>query len=146
MQTSKAEPTQETELSVLKEILRWVKFSAMKEVRSILASALDDEQKRTTYQLSDGTKGIVEIGKLVGIKSTATIFKMWKQWAKIGLGEYIPAKGGNRFTRSFDLNDFGMEVNSQVPETEEGTNEQSEPISASPKLEEFQHPSGEGKE
>jgi hypothetical protein len=103
----------ETELSVLKEILRWVKFSGMKEVKTILTSALDTDQKRTVYQMSDGSKGIADIGKAVGIKSTATVFKFWKQWTKLGLGESIPVKGGERFKRSFDLRDFGFDV--QVP-------------------------------
>jgi hypothetical protein len=124
---------QETELSVLKDILRWVKFSGMKEVRGILASALDSDQKRAVYQMSDGSKGIVDIGKAVGIKSTATIFKLWKHWTRLGLGESIPVPGGQRFKRSFDLEDFGIEV--QVPgetsASEEGSqSNQVEPLGA----------------
>lgn len=113
----------ETELGVLKEILRWVKFSGMKEVRGILTSALDSDQKRIVYQLSDGSKGIIEIGKAVGIKSTATIFKLWKQWTRQGLGESIPVPGGQRFKRSFDLEDFGfnVEVPGEQPESEQGS-------------------------
>ena len=103
-------PDQETELSVLKEILKWVKFTGMKEVRGILTTTLNDEQKRNVYQLSDGTKGIVEIGQIVGIKGTTNIFNLWKQWTKMGLGESVPVKGGSRFKRSFDLEDFGIEV------------------------------------
>jgi hypothetical protein len=103
----------ETELSVLKEILRWVKFSGMKEVKAILTSALDTDHKRTVYQMSDGSKAIADIGKAVGIKSSSTIFKLWKQWLKLGLGESIPVKGGDRFKRSFDLEDFGFDV--QMP-------------------------------
>lgn len=104
---------QETELGVLKEILRWVKFSGMKEVKTILTSALDTDQKRTVYQMSDGSKGIIDIGKAVGIKSTATIFRFWKQWTKLGLGDSIPVAGGQRFRRSFDLEDFGFDVQVQ---------------------------------
>lgn len=113
--------SQETELTVLKEILRWVKFSGMKEVKGILSAALDTEQKITVYQLSDGSKGIVDIGKAVGIKSTATIFSYWKQWMKLGLGESIPVPGGQRFKRSFDLEDFGFEV--QIPSESAGASQ-----------------------
>lgn len=112
---------QETELSVLKEILRWVKFSGMKEVKTILTSALDSDQKRIVYQMSDGSKGIIEIGKAVGIKSTATIFKFWKQWTKLGLGESVRVPGGQRFKRSFDLEDFGFDA--QVPGGKAGPQE-----------------------
>lgn len=132
---------EETELGVLKEILKWVKFSGAKEVRSILTSTLDDEQKRSVYQLSDGTKGIVEIGKLVGIRSTATIYKMWKQWAKMGLGESVPVMGGTRFKRSFDLEDFGLETNVQGSVEEVKVDQQLKPRTG---LEEFQPPVGEG--
>ncbi len=135
-------PVLETELGVLKEILKWVKFAGMNEVRNILTSTLDDEQKRTVYQLSDGTKGIVEIGKIVGIKGTASIFKLWKQWAKMGLGESVPVMGGTRFKRAFDLEDFGL--TGKAPEAEEPAVEKSELDSS--KLEEFQQTSGENKE
>ena len=121
MPTSRAEPPEETELSVLKEILRWVKFSGMKEVKGILSSALDTEQRITVYQMSDGSRGIVDIGKAVGIKSTATIFNYWKQWMKLGLGESVPVAGGQRFKRSFDLADFGFDVN--IPGEKSSTDE-----------------------
>lgn len=102
--------SEETELSVLKEILKWTKFSGMRETKAVLESALNDDKKRAAYQLSDGTRGTVEVGKLVGIGSTATIFKLWKSWRKLGLGEHIAVKGGERFKRSFDLEEFGIEV------------------------------------
>ena len=54
--SSNEKSTKETELDVLKEILRWVKFSGMKEVRGILTSVLDDEQERNVYQLRASPK------------------------------------------------------------------------------------------
>jgi hypothetical protein len=95
---------------LLKEILKWIKFAGMKEVKNTLVSVLDNEQKRLVYHLSDGTRGIVEIAKLAGIGSTSTVFDMWQAWLKLSLGESIPVKGGSRFKRSFDLEDFGIEV------------------------------------
>lgn len=109
--TMKQTEEQETELSVLKEILRWMKISGMKQVKSLLAETLPDETKRIVYQLSDGTRGITELMKLSGIKSTATIYKMWKQWMLIGIGEAISVSGGQRFSRFFSLDDFGIDVN-----------------------------------
>jgi hypothetical protein len=135
-------PDRETELSVLKEILKWVKFTGMKEVRDILMTTLDDEQERNVYQLSDGTKGIVEIGKIVGIKSpTTTIFNMWKQWTNMGLGEPVPVKGGSRFKRSFDLEDFGIEVSLKATNEKVEADQKAEAKSLA--LTEFQQSSGE---
>jgi hypothetical protein len=60
--------------------------------------------------LSDGTRGTVEIAKITNIGSTKTIFDFWQAWSKQGLGESIPVKGGSRFKRSFDLEDFGIAI------------------------------------
>jgi hypothetical protein len=109
---------------VLKEILKWIKFGAMPQVKATLIQTLDSEQKKLVYHLSDGTKGIVEIGKISGIKSTSTIFNYWKLWEKQNLGRKIPVVGGERFKRDFDLEEFGIIVNSpQKNENEtKGTN------------------------
>lgn len=95
---------------LLKEILKWIKFAGMKEVKGTLSSVIDSDQKKVVYQLSDGTRGTVEIAKLAGIGSNRTVADMWQIWLKFGLGESIPVKGGMRFKRSFDLTDFGIEV------------------------------------
>lgn len=95
---------------ILREILKWIKFSGMKEVKAILLSSLDTEQKKLVYHLSDGTRGTVEVAKTANVGSTKTIFEMWQIWLKQGLGESIPVRGGSRFKRSFDLDDFGIAI------------------------------------
>ena len=95
---------------LLTEILKWIKFAGMKEVKEVLNSVLDTDQKKLVYQLSDGSKGMIEVGKAAGISSTATISKYWKSWLKLGLGENVSVKGGERFRRAFDLEDFGIGV------------------------------------
>lgn len=102
------EESEQTRL--LREILKWIKFAGMKEVKNTLVSILDTEQKRLVYHLSDGTRGTVKIAKLAGIGSNRTVFDMWQTWLKLGLGENIPVRGGSRLRRSFDLEDFGIEV------------------------------------
>lgn len=82
----------------------------MKEVKNTLADALDTDVKKLVYQKSDGAHGLVELAKLAGFGSNSTIANMWEAWLKLNLGESIPAKGGSRFKRSFDLEDFGIEV------------------------------------
>lgn len=103
--------TQDNEqIQLLREILKWIRFAGMKGVKETLGSVLDTDQKKLVYQLSDGSRGIVEIGKATGIRSTATISKYWKSWLKMGLGENISVKGGERFKRDFDLEDLGFEL------------------------------------
>jgi hypothetical protein len=105
---SKDNSSEQTRL--LSEILKWIKFAGIKEVKSTLMSALDSDAKKLIYQKSDGTQGSVELAKLVSIKSNRTVADMWDVWLRLNIGESIPAKGGSRFKRSFDLNDFGIEV------------------------------------
>lgn len=102
------EENEQTKL--LKEILKWIKFSGMRELKNTLVSILDSEQKRLVFHLSDGTRGTVEIAKIAGVGSNKTVYDMWQAWLKLGLGESIPVRGGSRFKRSFDLEDFGIEV------------------------------------
>ena len=95
---------------LLREILKWIKFAGIKEVKVVLLSSLNTEQKKIAYYLSDGTRGTLEIAKMTNIASTRTIFDLWEGWIKQGLGESIPVKGGSRFKRSFDLEDFGIAI------------------------------------
>ncbi len=94
---------------ILREILKWVRFSAMGELKATLTSALDNDQLKLLYELSDGTRGTVELGKLVGL-SNSKVFDLWQTWLRQGLGETIPVKGGNRFKRTFDIEDFGLKT------------------------------------
>ncbi len=113
MSNSESEQTK-----ILREILKWVKFAGIKEVKAILVDSLDTEQKKFAYYLSDGTRGTVEVAKTANIGSTRTVFDMWQAWLKQGLGESIPVKGGSRFKRSFDLEDFGIVVPQSISKPE----------------------------
>ncbi|MCW4002616.1 MAG: hypothetical protein NWE95_01710 [Candidatus Bathyarchaeota archaeon] len=113
MNTDESEQTR-----LLREILKWIKFAGAKEVKTILLSALNTEQKRLVYHLSDGTRGTVEVAKIAKVGSTGTIFDMWQTWIKQGLGESIPVKGGSRFKRSFDLDEFGIPTPEYAPKQE----------------------------
>lgn len=109
---------QETEqVTLLREILKWTKFSGMKGVKEVLDNAVNTDQKKIVYQLSDGSKSSVEIGGLAKC-SDKTVRNYWKVWLKQALGDTIGVRGGDRFKRAFDLEEFGIEV--QVPESATG--------------------------
>jgi hypothetical protein len=102
---------------VLKEILKWIKFSGVKQVKATLEEILDTDQKKLAYQLSDRTRTTREVAGLAGFGSKTTVADMWKAWYRLGLGETISVRGGDRFMRSFDLTDFGIPVpKSKVPQ------------------------------
>lgn len=94
---------------ILKEILKWIKFAGAKEVKSVLLATLDSEQKRLIYHLSDGDKGSLEIAEAAGI-SDRTVRRFWASWARNGIVETLRVRGGERYKKSFELEDFGIEV------------------------------------
>ncbi len=100
---------------VLREILKWVRFAGIKEVKAVLETSLDTEQKRAAYHVSDGSRGTREVASKAGYGSKSTIEVLWKKWRRLGLGESYPVMGGGeRFRRSFDLEDFEIEVPKSV--------------------------------
>jgi hypothetical protein len=100
-----SEQNEQTE--ILREILKWQRFAGFREVKSVLESILNTPEKKLAYQLSDGTRGTREVIQQSGLKSD--ISKMWKEWRKQGLGETVSVQRGERFKRSFNLEDFGIE-------------------------------------
>lgn len=94
---------------ILKEILKWIKFAGAKEVKNVLLATLDTEQKRLIYHLSDGDHGSLEIAKGAGTSDT-TVRRNWASWARQGIVEPLKVRGGERYKKSFELEDFGIEV------------------------------------
>ncbi|MDG6934345.1 MAG: hypothetical protein JRN68_06570 [Nitrososphaerota archaeon] len=99
---------------LLAEILKWTKFMGADKVRSVLASTLDTEQKLLIYHLSDGNRGAVEIASLAKT-SDRTVRRYWESWARVGIVDAIKVRGGDRYKKSFNVEDFGM----PPPEIEE---------------------------
>jgi hypothetical protein len=97
------------QLQVLKEILKWIRFTAAKEVKGVLTSALDTEQKKLIYHMSDGKNGAVEIARLAQT-SDRTVRRNWEAWARLGLMEAVKLGGGDRYVKSFRLEDFGIDI------------------------------------
>lgn len=94
---------------ILREILRWIKFAGAREVRNILSATLDTEQKRLIYHLSDGEKGSVEIARLAKV-GDSTVRRYWASWARQGIVESLKVRGGERYRKSFELEDFGFTI------------------------------------
>ncbi|MCL5989175.1 MAG: hypothetical protein M1166_02455 [Candidatus Thermoplasmatota archaeon] len=94
---------------LLSEILKWIKIIAAKDVKLVLSEVLDTEQKSRIYSLSDGKRGSVEIGKIVGT-SDSTVRRHWEKWKLLGIVEMINVKGGERGLASFDAENFGITI------------------------------------
>jgi len=94
---------------LLREILKWIRFSGMKEVKNVIGTTLDTEQKKWIYQLSDGQNSSYQISGKVGV-SDDTVRRYWKMWAKVGIVERLKAGKGDRHRRAFDLEELGIEI------------------------------------
>jgi len=108
--------TQRT-IELLQEILKWIKFAGAREVRTVLSNILDTEQKRLIYHLSDGEHGSIEIGKITNV-SDSTVRRCWESWSRLGIVEPIGVRGGLRYKKSFELEDFGF----TIPQIKTGKN------------------------
>ncbi len=113
--------TNEEILRTLKEMLKWLKFTGIKEVRTVMSNALETEQKRLIFHLSDGNRGIIEIGKLANVGSS-TVARYWEAWYRLGLMEPVAVQGGVRYKKSFELEDFGF----NIPQSKTGGTEPKE--------------------
>jgi len=102
---------------LLTEILKWIKFAGSKEVREVLATTLDTDQKRLIYHLSDGNRGSIEIANL-SKTSDRTVRRYWESWARQGIVDPLKVRGGERYKKSFELEDFGIRV-PEVSQTSE---------------------------
>jgi hypothetical protein len=94
---------------LLREILKWMKFAGAKEVREVLATTLDTDQKKLIYHLSDGNRGSVEIAALAKA-SDRTVRRYWESWARRGIVDATRVRGGERYGKSFDPEDFGIRI------------------------------------
>lgn len=96
-------------IEILKDILKWIKFLGINAVRDVLVNVLDNDRKKLIYHLSDGNRSSIEIAKLVGV-SDRTVRRYWVSWMRHGIVEPVRVRGGERYKKAFELEDFGMEI------------------------------------
>ena len=51
---------------LLRELLKWTRFSGIEKVKSVLVATLMDDQQRSAYQASDGSRGPREVAVIAG--------------------------------------------------------------------------------
>lgn len=96
-------------LNVLKEILKWIRFSGWTNVKQILLDTLNEPEKLVAYSLTNGDNGLDYIKDRIG-RSRGTVQRYWASWQKIGIVESINVKGGTRAKAQFNLEEFGVEI------------------------------------
>jgi Fic family protein len=92
---------------LLKEILKWIKFTGFEKVRQLLETGLDTDSKKLVYEYSNGMSS-PEIEQITGVDET-TVRDYWKEWAHLGLVE-LHSDYKKRYYRIFSLSEFGVEI------------------------------------
>lgn len=100
---------EDKKIEILQEILHWMRFLGLKEVKEILAKELDTDKKKLIYHLSDGERGSTEIGKIAKV-AHRTVSDYWASWAPLRIVEPIRVQGGGRYKKVFELEDFGIPI------------------------------------
>ncbi len=96
----------------------------MNQLQNALETTLKSPEKKLAYHLSDGKQASTKVAELSKVGSDFKVRSLWKEWRGKGLGDMVAVKGGDRFKRAFDLEDFGIEV-PKMPQTPQAMTAQS---------------------
>ena len=108
---------------ILEELLKWTKVTSIPYVKKLLIEVLQKDEHKIAYHKSDGLLNRDEIGGLINV-SGQTISNWWKSWERSGIVEMITAKGGKRGRKSFNLEDFDIQIPKMKVEQENQTTSQ----------------------
>ena len=89
---------------LLKEILKWQKIQGLSTFKSLIPILLDSKEKRSVYEMSDGTLSVKQISEKTKV-ATGTISNWWNKW----LVEGILCREGNRYIKIVSLKDMNFE-------------------------------------
>ncbi len=110
----------------LKEILKWTRFANISKLKEVLISELDSDEKKLSYDGSDGVNGLKELVDISGAPER-TIHNWWQIWFRLGLVTEAETRKG-RMMKIVSLDDAGIKVpkKSKVQAVEETVATQSQ--------------------
>jgi len=92
----------------LDRILSWTRFDNLPKLGDIISKELDDDKKKSAFELSDGTRGYRDVGKDAGIPAP-TVQTWWKRWYNVGILTPSENRKG-RLERICSLRELGIEI------------------------------------
>lgn len=95
--------------STLKEMLKWIRFTSMLDLKRVLTETLVEDGDRLVYELTDGDRSTNDVSRLSGVPAR-TVARRWQSWAKIGIVEKTEKYGGSRVKHVCSLEDIGIAV------------------------------------
>lgn len=106
--------TEDSVLSVLRDIRNWTRAASYASVKSLLESALPELKLRAAYQMLDGSATMEQV-RVSCKMSPNGLLALAQKCTSMGLMELTEDK---KRVRLFDLNDFGL----NSPEEQSGAN------------------------
>ena len=101
------EPEQSKEIvQLLRELLKWQRFTAIASLKEILTKNLDKKEKLLVYESTNGINKREDIIRETGC-SAGAISSWWMDWYAKGLVEKID---GGRYKKIISLSEIGIDL------------------------------------
>jgi hypothetical protein len=91
----------------LDKLIFWLKFNNLEAAKEYFAQVLSTDRKKEIYQLTDGSKSIADLMKLLDIKSKSMIPDLYSDWISKGILIESP-KIKDRKMKVVDLKELGL--------------------------------------
>ncbi len=103
----------EEQIQLLKEILKWIKFQNLPNLKKVLMETLNSPEKQLVYEFTDGKNSSRAVVKhLKGLSystSPGTISVYWNSWFRLGIVENV-GKGRPCYQKIVSLPDVGIDL------------------------------------
>lgn len=117
----------DTQEELLREMLKWLKFSGMQQAKEVVDDTLtyEDEQKerdyRKVYELSNGDNSQSEISEYITY-SSRTVGNWQDRWTKVGIMQQNP---DGKYEHLISLENLGLECPplTKPEDSDEGSSE-----------------------
>ncbi len=100
-------------ISVQREMLRWIKFTSVPQLKRTLETVLVSDTDRRIYEMTDGAATSRSIATALNIGKT-TVASKWKAWGQLGILERLES---GQYRRLCSLSEVGIEVPQSEQET-----------------------------
>ncbi len=86
---------------ILSEILKWQKLQGVQILRKLMPILLDNKNKKTVYEITDGKNSVKEIKSKTGL-AEGTISLWWQEWYANG----ILLKEGKKYKKIISITEL----------------------------------------
>ena len=90
-------------IELLNDILKWQRVQGIRTLKEIMSTILDSDEKKLTYENTDGIKGVRDVISIVKV-GQGTISRWWNEWYSQGILERV----GTKYKKIISLKMYNM--------------------------------------